>query len=1018
MSGDSESALEWTGERYLPEVAGQIALEHVHRYLCARAYCRGKAVLDVASGEGYGSALLAASAERVIGVDLAAEAVAHAQARYRRPNLEFRQGSCIAIPLPDASFDVVVSFETIEHIDQHEAMLAEIKRVLKPDGLLIISSPEKREYSDIPNYKNAFHVKELYRNEFEALMAKYFANHVTLGQRVLYGSVIAAEAPESSFVSYHMEENATSGQQGLHRPLYLLALASDAPLPAATGGLMETALDRSELAQSLQHQTRILSQEIDTARIEIERLNDDRMRLHGDIARLGKEREQLIADRMQLAFSLAQSEADRKAAKTRLKQLRKSLSWRITKPLRRIETAVTGEQRDAKGDFSDSKPRTDLADRIRAALAQGAGAPAIKTKPGAPHFSVVIAASDGVEHLLRCLAGIARNPSYRPFEVIVADDGTNSAIQSQLSGRSDVRLVRTNGQTGFAACCNRGATEARGEYLVFLSSAAIVLPKALDALLQTFEKFPDTGMVGSKAIDPDGRLCEAGRIAWADGSSTPYGLGGDPGLPEFNYLRAADGFSATSTMARRSLFHEIGGFDTRLASGDDACMDLAMAIRSRGQRVLYQPHSEVIQLRPAEAPTPATNSASRGALLHKWGKDLAWLGDEAGANLQAAANRGAVRRILILAPRMPTPDQDSGSVDLTNAMRVLLSLGFRVTFCSEANPGRLPGYTELLEGMGVECPCHPYFKTIAGYLIASGAHFDAFMLVRAGIAASYIDIIRGLFPVAKIVFNTTDLHYLRAERRLAIDSSPGLAETALELKRQELDAIRKADATLVVSSREKEILADDAPGANVHWIPAIYDNAPLSQTVEKGRDAITFIGGFGHHPNIDAARWFCREIWPIIESKLPKTEFLIVGSNPTAEVLALAGNRVKVLGFIKDLRPVLERTRMTVAPLRYGAGQKGKIVRSLAEGIPCVTTTIGAEGMALIEGETILTADAPEAFASQVQRLYQDDGMWQRLSKAGLDHVRAQHGFEHCRELYRQMMSGILPEAATMSPGQ
>ena len=158
MSGDPETALEWTGERYLPEVAGQVALEHVHRYLCARAYCQGKAVLDVASGEGYGSALLAVTAERVIGVDLAAEAVAHAQARYRRPNLEFRQGSCIAIPLPDASFDVVVSFETIEHIDQHEAMLAEIKRVLKPDGLLIISSPEKREYSDSPNYKNAFHV--------------------------------------------------------------------------------------------------------------------------------------------------------------------------------------------------------------------------------------------------------------------------------------------------------------------------------------------------------------------------------------------------------------------------------------------------------------------------------------------------------------------------------------------------------------------------------------------------------------------------------------------------------------------------------------------------------------------------------------------------------------------------------------------------------------------------------------------------------------------------------------------
>ena len=160
-------ALVADGERFLPDLmSGDIELEHLHRYRFAGRLVAKKIVLDIASGEGYGSAYLAQNAKRVFGVDIAVKAVESARQKYQRSNLKFIEGSCSDIPLKDASVDIVVSFETIEHHAEHEAMMREITRVLRPRGLLIISTPDKLEYSDKPGFRNPFHVKELYREEF------------------------------------------------------------------------------------------------------------------------------------------------------------------------------------------------------------------------------------------------------------------------------------------------------------------------------------------------------------------------------------------------------------------------------------------------------------------------------------------------------------------------------------------------------------------------------------------------------------------------------------------------------------------------------------------------------------------------------------------------------------------------------------------------------------------------------------------------------------------------------------
>ncbi len=228
--------LAFTGERLTSELAGQTAIEHLHRYMLAREFCRGRRVLDVASGEGYGSAMLAQVAESVVGVEIASDAVSHAAANYADPKLRFLQGDARAIPLADASVDVVVSFETIEHFDGQDGFVSEVHRVLRPGGLLIVSTPDRDTYSPADEPANPYHARELTREEFGALLGRRFANVAMCWQRTLAGSALlpgpgVAAAPEA-FCFERRGDTHFEASAGFPRPQYLVALCSDAPVPA------------------------------------------------------------------------------------------------------------------------------------------------------------------------------------------------------------------------------------------------------------------------------------------------------------------------------------------------------------------------------------------------------------------------------------------------------------------------------------------------------------------------------------------------------------------------------------------------------------------------------------------------------------------------------------------------------------------------------------------------------------------------------------------------------------------
>jgi len=1011
--------MEFTGERYVPEMRGNIELEHVHRYLLASEITEGKTVLDIASGEGYGSAMLAEKALQVTGVDLSIEAVKHARKRYKRDNLEFMVGSCDDIPLADASIDLVVSFETIEHHDQHEQMMREIKRVLRPNGILLISSPDKYTYSIEPGYRNSYHVKELYLHEFKHLLGNYFKNTAYFGQRIVYGSNIFAELEPAPILSYLQEDERIKKAHGVVKPIYSIALASDGLLPTVSSSVLEQHINDSEIVRSW---SALLTERDRT----VAELNDEivwrrewGLALDQQVRELQNQIDQLISSRswkVTLVLREAnqwklhpKSQANRyiKAALKRTKALYHRLPFKERTKyahkmfLKKYIPSLFSVTQPAPQSAAQPAPHTTAqAGWITARLTSvNILASDINLRTSSqPVVSVIIPVYGKCDYTLRCLASISMNPPSVPFEVIVVDDHSLDDSAGTLGQIAGIRLIVNSENQGFIRSCNLGAKAAVGEYVYFLNNDTEVTSGWLDGLIRTFHELPGTGLVGSKLVYPDGTLQEAGGIIWRDGSAWNFGRNHDQLLPVFNYAREVDYCSGASIMLTKALFEECGGFDELYLPAYCEDSDLALKIRERGYRVIYQPLSVVIHY---EGVTSGTDT-SRGVKAYqvanlkkqfqRWKKRLANHQDP-GVDIDSAKDRAATLRVLVIDACTPTPDRDSGSIDTYNILLLLREMGFQATFIPEYNFLYMPRYTTMLQRNGIEVLYAPHCVSVEQHLREFGGRYDLVFLFRLDVMDRHFQTIRKYCSKAKILFDTVDLHHVRLKRESQLLNDPTKQKDADEVKIRELAAMRAADMSVVISTTELEYLQSELPDANIRLLPFSRSIRGTKKGFQERRD-IVFVGGYQHLPNVDAIKYFVNDVMPILRRRLPDVCLHVVGSNPPAEVLSLGSDDIKVAGFIEDLPPLLDRMRVNIAPLRYGAGIKGKVGYALTVGLPTVATSLAAEGMSLTDGENILIANDTEAFANAIIRLYRDEPLWNHLSKAGLDYAEQVWGPE------------------------
>ena len=254
-----------------------------------------------------------------------------------------------------------------------------------------------------------------------------------------------------------------------------------------------------------------------------------------------------------------------------------------------------------------------------------------------------------------------------------------------------------------------------------------------------------------------------------------------------------------------------------------------------------------------------------------------------------------------------------------------------------------------------------------------------------------------------MLFDTVDLHYLRERRAAGLSGDAAALRAAQRTREAELALVAQADATLVVSEAERALLAEDAPGAQVRVLSNVHEPGADGLAWSQRRDLL-FVGGFRHPPNVDAVLWFVREVFPRIRAARGDVRFHCIGGDVPAEVQALAASDgVQIHGHVPDLQPWLAGCLAAVAPMRYGAGVKGKVNQAMAHGLPVVSTTPAAEGMHLVDGRDVLVADAAEAFATAVLRLHQDEALWTRLAANGRASVARHFSMDAARGVVREL---------------
>jgi GT2 family glycosyltransferase/glycosyltransferase involved in cell wall biosynthesis/cell division septum initiation protein DivIVA len=722
---------------------------------------------------------------------------------------------------------------------------------------------------------------------------------------------------------------------------------------------------------------------LDAARAEIGRLTTDLHAIRDDFARLVTEHEELTRETAHLSHVLDQE--------------RSSTAYQAIAAYRRVADRVLppGSTRRSAYERSVGTARNAIHRRRmhHDTAPTGVVGPDVRTLQlrcsEQPVASLVIPVHGGIDITERLLESIAQHTSI-PHEVIVIDDASPDDLPALLAQVEGIQVITNVDNQGYLRSTNLGASAARGEFVVLLNSDTEVTPQWLEHLLEPFDE-PDVGAVGARLVYPDGQLQEAGSIIWSDGNGWNYGKGGWAHRFDVMRRREVDYCSAACLAVRRSVWTELGGFDERYAPAYYEDADLCFGIRNLGMKVIYQPRALIVHHEGAshgtdlESGMKAHQVANRATFAAKWREQLADQPAPDPNRVRRASDRETGPCILVVDHVVPTPDRDAGSLRMSIMLELLREQGFRVRFFPD-NQFQYSPYEEPLQALGIEVA----YGSIdpMGYLTEHGGDFDLAILSRPQVAIKWLPILRTAYADLPVVYDMVDLHQLREERQAAQTGENTQSSSQVIGEIEDL-LVRVCDMTFAVTEEEATIMRHRWPGAELAIIPTIHERE-RSRTPFDERHGLLFVGSWAHHPNRDAIAWIVEEIQPLLRDRLPGVRTHIVGSDVPPDV-AGGDDDIVVHGWVEDLDGLFDQIRLSVAPLRYGAGMKGKVGDSLARGVPIVVTPVAAEGFDLGAFDLRPTGDAL-SFVDRVVELYTDRDAWERTADGGMAAVTERTG--------------------------
>ncbi len=627
-----------------------------------------------------------------------------------------------------------------------------------------------------------------------------------------------------------------------------------------------------------------------------------------------------------------------------------------------------------------------------------------------PLVSLIIPAKDQWRVTLRCLRSIARRTPGVKYEVILVDDGSRDRTvraDTLVPGLIRVGMARN---VGFVGACQAGARQARGSYLLFLNNDTIVTDGWLDALLRAIRR-PGCGAVGSKLVYPNGLLQEAGSIVWQHGDAYNYGRGEDPDQSAFNYARPVDYCSGAALMVRRDAFEQVGGFDERFSPAYWEDVDLAFKLRQAGWSVWFAPASVVCHVEGQSSGVDETRgmkrfqAVNRQVFREKWGATLVEQLPAGSVTAWRACSRNRRPVVLIADHHVPMHDKDAGSLFMYRALMSHAADGYRVVFWPD-HMARLPGYAEPLEDLGVQIAYGPL--QLESFLNNLGEPVDVGIAYRAEIAIKYLPAFR--LRMKALGYIAVDLEAVREARRLEREGSAPAGVD--QLWSREAAAVRIAHAAGVHSPVERMLLEQLVPGRPIFELPLPAAAIAASDRPFADRRGFVFVGST-HPPNVDGISHFVTEIWPSVRATLGDVPLTVVGEvcSRVRDLARVPG--VSLAGHVADLDAVMASARVFVAPLRYGAGIKGKVLSAMRAGVPVITSHVGAEGIDVEHRRSALIADDDRAFAALAVEAYTSPALWAGLRDEALAVVAHRHGDEPFERALRQFIDALLAVSRT-----
>ncbi|WP_444935164.1 glycosyltransferase [Microbulbifer sp. JTAC008] len=629
-----------------------------------------------------------------------------------------------------------------------------------------------------------------------------------------------------------------------------------------------------------------------------------------------------------------------------------------------------------------------------------------------PRVSIVVPAYNKFEVSYHCIASLALSFNKTSFEVILADD-CSSDITARAEGIiGNLVISRNEENLRFLRSCNKASKLAKGEFIVFLNNDTEVTSRWLDELIEKLDGDQSIGMVGSKLLNLDGSLQEAGGIVWGNGEPWNVGRNANSQAPEYNYAREVDYLTGAAMCIRNDVWQEVGLFSEELAPCYYEDTDLAFKVREAGYKTVYVPHSVVVHFegqshgRDVKKGLKRYQSVNEKTFRSKW---FSAFRNNGIASMEAMAlekDRNIDQRILVIDYASPMPNKDAGSYAAVQEMKLMLELGFKVTFVPE-NMAHFGKFTTQLQKMGVEVLYAPFYTSVFDVLQRRLPEMDAVYITRYSVAEKYLSTIKESTS-AKVIFNNADLHFLREMRAALKDGRDDeQMSKALETREKELMVCRQADAVLCYNATEHAVITSHILEADkLHITPWVLEEKTVGPRFEQ-RQGIAFLGGYNHLPNVEAVEYLAKEVMPILLKKRPDICLYVYGSNMPDSFAQFECENIRMVGFAEHLDEVYHNHRVFVAPLLSGAGIKGKVLESMAYGLPTVLTNVAAEGTGLTNGISTLIAERPMAWADGIAKLYDDETLWCKFAENSRTLVEEQFSLENGKNRLKEIFSSV-----------